>query len=145
MSRENVDLVLGLMLAPDVDIAPLFRDDEMWAALVDVVAPLIHREFECTGTLFGTETTYGGGVDGFRSFWLDWTAPWVTYRSETEEIFDLEDRVLQFAREFGRRDGNTEEVMGSNAAVWTFRDGKIVRFDAYADRAVARKAAGLAE
>jgi ketosteroid isomerase-like protein len=145
MSRENVDLVLGLMLAPDVDIAPLFRDDEMWAALVDVVAPLIHREFECTGTLFGTETTYGGGVDGFRAFWLDWTAPWVTYRSETEEIFDLEDRVLQFAREFGRRDGNTEEVMGRNAAVWTFRDGKVVRFDAYADRAVARKVAGLAE
>jgi ketosteroid isomerase-like protein len=142
MSQENVDQVMGLMLAPDVDIAPLFRDDKMWAALVEVVAPLVHPDFECTATLLGPATTYGG-VDGFRAFWLDWIAPWVTYRSETEEIFDLGDRVLQFSREFGRREGSTEEVKGSNAAVWTFRDGKIVGFDAYSDRAVALKAVGL--
>jgi len=144
VSQENVEIVQGLMLAPDVDIAALFRDDKMWAALVEVVAPLIHTGFQCTATLLGPETTYMG-VDGFRAFWLDWTAPWVTYRSETEETFDLGHRVLQFAQEFGRREGSTEEVVGRNAAVWTFRDGKIVRFDAYADRAVALKAVGLEE
>jgi len=144
MSQENVEAVLSLMLAPDVDIAPLFRDDKMWAALVEVVEPLVHPDFECTATLLGPATTYEG-VDGFRAFWLDWIAPWVTYRSETEKTFDLGDRVLQFSREFGRREGSTEEVKGSNAAVWTFRDGKIVGFDAYADRAVALNAVGLAE
>jgi ketosteroid isomerase-like protein len=144
MSQENVDIVKGLILAPDVDFVPLFRDDEMWAALVEGIASLVHPDFVCTATLFGPEIAYHG-VDGFRAFWLDWMAPWATYRSESEELIDLGDQVLQFAREFGRRAGGTEEVKGDNAAVWTFRDEKVVRFDAYADRARALKVLGLAE
>jgi ketosteroid isomerase-like protein len=146
MSQENVEVVRGLMLAPDVDIAALFRDDDRWSAVVEVVAPILHSDFECTAKLFGSETrNYGRGPDGFRAFWLDWTAPWATYRTETEKITDLGDRVLQFGREFGRREGSTREVKAFNAAVWTFRDGKVVGFDAYADRAEALKAVGLAE
>jgi ketosteroid isomerase-like protein len=142
MSRQNVEIVSSLMLAPDVDLAPLFRDDEMWTALVEFVAPVVHPEFECAAHLLGPETSYVG-TDGFRAFWLDWLAPWETYRSETEEMIDLGDRVLQFALEFGRRVGSAQEVHGKNAALWTIRDGKILRFDAYADRARALKAVGL--
>jgi ketosteroid isomerase-like protein len=83
------------------------------------------------------------GIDSFRAFWRDWLAPWATYRTETDEAVDLGDRVLQFAREFGRRKGGMEEIKGNNAALWTFRDGKVVRFDAYVDRTEARRAAGL--
>jgi ketosteroid isomerase-like protein len=36
-------------------------------------------------------------------------------------------------------------LKGENAAVWTFRDGKVVRFDAYADRAEALEVVGLEE
>ena len=72
MSQENVELVRGLMLAPDVDIAALFRDDDRWSAVVAVVAPILHSDFECTATLLGSETrNYGRGPDGFRAFWLD--------------------------------------------------------------------------
>jgi hypothetical protein len=31
MSHENVEVVQGFLLGPDVDVAPLFRNDEMWA------------------------------------------------------------------------------------------------------------------
>ena len=146
MSQENVEIVRGLMLAPGSDIAALFRDDDMWAAVVAVVAPLLHPDFKCTATLVGSEThNYGQGPDAFRAFWLDWTAPWATYRTETEEITDHGDRVLQFGREFGRQPGSTREVKAHNAAIWTFHDGKVAGFDAYADRAEALKAVGLAE
>jgi ketosteroid isomerase-like protein len=144
MSQENVALVLALSPGPEGNLAQVFRDDEMWAAVNSAFATFLHPDFECAITLFGTETTYSG-ANGLRALWLDWTAPWATYRSETEEVIDLGDRVLQFAHEFGRREGSTEEVKGDNAAVWTFREGKLIRFDAYADRAEARKALGLEE
>ena len=44
MSQENVEVVQGFLLGPDVDVAPLFRNDEMWAALVKVVTPVFHSE-----------------------------------------------------------------------------------------------------
>jgi ketosteroid isomerase-like protein len=145
MSQENVEIVRGLVFAPDVDIAPLFRDEATWAALACALASVIHADFHCTGTLLGSQTFYGVGAEGIRAFYLDWMAPWMTYRVEIEETRDLGDRVLVLANDFGRHQGNTEEVRGSNASVWTFRDGAIVRFDAYADRAEALKAVGLAE
>jgi len=96
MSQENVELVQGLMLGPDVDIAPLFRDDDAWEAVLAGVADLIHPDFKCASTLLGIEREYVG-VEGFRAFWLDWLAPWESYRTETEEITDLGDEGLQFA------------------------------------------------
>lgn len=133
MSQENVNLVLGLMPASDVDIAPGFR------------APIMHPDFQCTAALFGSVTSYGGGTDSVRAFWLDWLAPSATYRTETEQAIDLGDRILQFGLEFGRRKGSREEVEGKNAALWSFRDGKVVRFDACAGRGEALKAVGLSE
>jgi hypothetical protein len=31
VSQENVELVLGIYQAPDVNYVPLFRDDGLWA------------------------------------------------------------------------------------------------------------------
>jgi hypothetical protein len=145
VSQENVEIVLGLTaFGPDVDIAPLFRDDDTWRALVAGVADLIHPDFKCASTVLGTEREYVG-VEGFRTFWLDWLAPWESYRTETEEITDLGDDVLQFAIEFGRRPGATAEARGDNASVWMFRARKLIRFHAYSARTDALKAVGLAE
>jgi hypothetical protein len=143
VSQENVEIVLGLTaFGPDVDIAPLFRDDDTWRALVAGVADLIHPDFKCASTVLGTEREYVG-VEGFRTFWLDWLAPWESYRTETEEITDLGDDVLQFAIEFGRRPGATAEARGDNASGWMFRARKLIRF--HSARTDALKAVGLAE
>jgi len=100
---------------------------------------------ELTAALFGSEISYGVGIDGFRALWLDWLAPWETYRAEPEKAIDLGDRVLWLGLDFGRRKGSAEEVRAKIAVVWTFRDGKVVRWDGYADRDEAFKALGLAE
>jgi ketosteroid isomerase-like protein len=42
-----------------------------------------------------------------------------------------------------RREGSTQEIKIDGASVWSFRDGRIARFEAYADRSDAREAIGL--
>jgi len=39
MSQANVDFVLALQLAPDVDLVPLVRDEGVSAAWQEAVAP----------------------------------------------------------------------------------------------------------
>jgi ketosteroid isomerase-like protein len=85
------------------------------------------------------------GLDGFRSLYLRWLAPWVTYRQEIEEVVDLGERVLVLPHDFGRREGSTQEVEGKTAVLFGFRDGKIVRWEVYMVRGEGLKAVGLAE
>jgi ketosteroid isomerase-like protein len=143
MSKQNVELVLGLQVAPDVDIAELFRNDEVWAASSEAVGALVHPDFACVQRWLDSEPTTYPGLDGLRITWLDWLEPWLTYRTEIKEAIDCEDRVLLLVHDFGRREGSTEEVMLVGAAVWTVSDGKIVRAAFYTDRAEAFAAAGL--
>ena len=144
MSQENVELVLGLYPAADVDYVELLGDDSLWAGFIETAARFVHREFECVWYGLGSERRYAG-LDGLRDFMLDWTAPWMTYRVETEETIDLGERVLLLNHDRGRREGGTNEVRGRLGAVWTIRDGRIVRLDAYLTRAEALKAVGLSE
>ena len=84
MSQQNVELVLGLQSAPDVDLARRFRDDAMWAATLEALDPIFHADFEFSLPLFGTSETVVGR-EGLRAAYLDWLAPWATYRVEIEE------------------------------------------------------------
>ena len=45
MSQANVDLVQRLQPDPEVDIARVFRDDDMWAAAVELGA-FYHSDVE---------------------------------------------------------------------------------------------------
>jgi ketosteroid isomerase-like protein len=142
MSQANVELVLGLYEAPDVDYVRLYRDDSLWTEQAEALAPFVHADFDCVMYAFGSERRYVG-LDGLRAFMLDWTAPWVTYRIETDEAIDLGERVLVLNNDRGCREGSTQEVKGRVAAVWTIRDGKIARLDAYTTRSDALAAVGL--
>jgi ketosteroid isomerase-like protein len=144
MSQENLELILGVYPAPEVDYVQMFGDDGQWSAWADGLAPLLHADFDCVMHEFGSEKRYVG-VDGLRAFMLDWTAPWLTYRIEIEEAIDIGERVLLLNHDRGRREGSTQEVRGRLGAVFTLRDGKIARLDAYTTRADALEAAGLSE
>jgi ketosteroid isomerase-like protein len=145
MSQKNVELVLSIQPPADVDVALLFRDDGLWAASVFGTAGLTHPDFECAlrGGPEGDRTSTG--TDGMREMFLDWLAPWASYRTEIREAIDCGDRVLVLGDTFGRLAGSTEEVMIASSDVWTVRDGKISRWEAYATRAEALQAVGLAE
>ena|SRR5690242_4490937 len=106
MSQENVEIALSLVGDADVDLIPLVRDDDMWAAAAAGAASVIHPEFEIVGTVIGTERAYVG-IDGLREFLLDWLAPWDAYRSEVERTIDLGERVITTFRIFGTRRKHT--------------------------------------
>jgi ketosteroid isomerase-like protein len=142
MSQESVELVMGLQRAPDDDFAQLIRDDEMWAQLAEAVAPFVHAEAETVRPGLPGGRTYTG-LDGFRESWLDWLAPYAEYRTEVEEAIDCGERVLLLQSSSGRLEGSTKEVKIAPAVVYTVRDGKIARFEPYADRAQALEAVGL--
>jgi ketosteroid isomerase-like protein len=145
MSQENVDTVLELVQpGPDVDFVPLFCQDEIWAVLAATVGPLFHDDCEIvTVGVPGYEGTHVG-MEGMRATWLEWLAPWESYRATVEEAVDLGDRVLLLYRTFGRLGPGAPEVPAEFASVWTFRDGKIARVEFHAtSRAEARKAFGL--
>ena len=141
MSQANVELVLALTPS-GADFAQVMRD-ENFSALSTVVAHLFQPDFECVSCRFDAEKTYVG-LDGLRDLWLEWLAPWTTYRSEAEEAMDLGDRVLLLVRDFGRREGSTDEIALKGASIWNIRDGKIARVEFYPVRDDALKAAGLA-
>jgi len=144
MSQENVDLVLALTPASDVDLAQIFRGDDTWAASVEAMAPYFHPDFECVGTVFGIEKTYPG-MDGFRAFELDWLAPWASFRADVEKTVDLGEHVLVLYRVFGRHPGGEQEVESAVAWVWTVRDGRIAGITGYSNHAEALEAVGLSE
>jgi ketosteroid isomerase-like protein len=145
MSQEDVDLVVGLIQpGPQVDFVPLFRNDDVWAAAVERLAPLYDPDSQIlVHGLPGGDRTYVGVV-GMRTAWLDWLAPWASYRAEVHEAVDLGDRVLLLYRSFGRLGPDAPEVPAELASVWTVRDGKIVHAEFFATtHAEARKALGL--
>jgi ketosteroid isomerase-like protein len=140
MSKENVQIVEGLMAAAEVDLVPLVRDDRLWAATAEAAAPLVHPDFEVIGTVIGTERAYVG-VAGFREFLFDWLAPWESFRSELQQTIDNGEQVVTIFRQSARREG--DELQATAAWVWTFKDGMVARIIGYADPAEALEAVGL--
>jgi ketosteroid isomerase-like protein len=142
MSEENAELVSALQPEPDVDLVELFRDDEAWANLHEVFAPIYHDDVE-TGMVGLGQESRNRGVDGFRQTWLEWLAPWETYRAEIAKVIDCGDDVLVITDDYGRKPGMSAEVRLFGAAVWTVRDGRIARAYFYVDRDDALKEVGL--
>jgi ketosteroid isomerase-like protein len=144
MSQENVDLVVGRMPGPNVNLAQLVHDDLMWAAWETLLVTDLDSEFECVQNVFGTTSVYKG-ISGLRAMLLDWLAPWATYRLEVEEAVDCGERVLVLGHAFGRRRESEQEVSTEFADIWTIRDRKAVRWEVLPTRADALKAVGLEE
>jgi ketosteroid isomerase-like protein len=85
------------------------------------------------------------GTEGLRQATAEYLNVWEDYRFEVERMVDLDDRILvletQTAR--GRRSGAV--ISQDVAAILTLRDGLIVRWEYYWDRADALEAAGVSE
>ena len=142
MSRENVELVRALYPPPDADIAALFRNEPTFEAMTDALAPLLTDDFESV-VVFPGETRTAAGLEGFRKHWLDWLEPWASYRTVIEELVDRGDRVLLLLRDHGRRADMEVEVEIIGASIATIRDGKLARWEDYAERDTALAAVGL--
>lgn len=147
MSREDVDLVRRLLAPFEAgELTSLFRDEAVWAAVAGAGAGLLADDFECVFVRQDLGRSTYTGVDGLRAAWLDWLAPWESYRAQVERVVDLGDgRVLVLGRDRARPRSARAETSFSGAPVWSVRDGKLARIEFYWSRAEGLAAAGLTE
>ena len=145
MAADAVEVVRSLQPASDVNLADLFlrdADDATVEASLTAVSPRYTDDFVCI--LHALSSEERPGVAGLRESWLDWIAPWESYRAEIDDVRAGDDgRVLVVGRDYGRRPGMTDEVELLASAVWTVRDGRISRAEFFTSRADAYRAAGL--
>ncbi len=68
---------------------------------------------------------------------------WDDYRVEADELLDADPSVVVVLHEFGRGKGGGVPFDVVHPQLWTFRGGRIIRWDSFESRAEAVEAAGL--
>jgi ketosteroid isomerase-like protein len=87
------------------------------------------------------------GHDGVRAYWRRWLTAWKDLEFEIEGILDGGDDVVALIRnqrQWGRHSG-IETEMPPYGLVFSFRNGKVVRWVFYSTQTDALEAAGLSE
>lgn len=70
---------------------------------------------------------------------------WSDYRLEAEELIDAGERIVVLLREQGQGKGSGAPFERQFAQVWTFKAGRVVRWEVFDDKVAALEAAGLGE
>jgi ketosteroid isomerase-like protein len=142
MSRENVELVRASMFPAGVDLVTLTQTGELVNHLNrDALTPDMQVAFATPSAGF---TEYRG-LDGFLEGWGDWMMPWASYQVDLEELIDGGERVVAMVMLRGQTAHDRVSIEQPGAAVFTIRDGKIMRVEFHLDQREALAAAGLAE
>ena len=136
MSEENVEIVKRIYEA-------VGRGDvETVLGLYD---PKV--EFVFTRSPFGEFLKYDvyRGHDGMRRMFRErYDDAWRKVEDELEEVIDAGGQVVSVVSTHGRGRVSGAEVEMTHAAIWTFRDGMVVRVE-WMSREEALEAAGLSE
>ena len=80
------------------------------------------------------------GFDGVRRFWGEFLSTWESYRVEPLSFYDAGDQVAVVVHIVGRT--HDLEVDETRSSLLTFRDGRVVLVESFADPEGAREAAG---
>jgi ketosteroid isomerase-like protein len=143
MSEENVERVRWGYEAwnrRDFDQESEFFDPEIEWRPASVAGETSTEDF---ARIPGADAVYHG-PEGVRRFWETFIEPWEQVTVDVEELRDSGDCVVAFTR-FRAVARNGLKVDMPSVHVFTFRGSKVVRFEAFADRAEALEAAGLSE
>jgi ketosteroid isomerase-like protein len=129
MSQENVELVRRGVASVDA----------FWAMLDEYVI------WDLRGLpIPDLDAVYMGRdavIKASRHYW----GTWDDYEVEAEEIIDAGMSVVVIIHERGRGKGSGVPIDQRLPQLWTFRDGRIIRWDQLASRSEAIEAAGLSE
>jgi ketosteroid isomerase-like protein len=85
------------------------------------------------------------GIEEVQRSTRRWLGTFDDYSRNLEEVIDAGDQVVSVMRVRGKGRGSGAPVESRVAQVWTFRDGKVVRYRDFPNKADALKAAGLEE
>jgi len=134
MSEENVNVVKAFL------DASMRRDMTQLTELVD-------PQVELHGTVGGVQEgqVYRGLAEVVREYDEVDGEAWEERRIEPEKFLDTDDHVVVLFHEYRRGKGSGVELETDTAAVFTVRDGRVLRMQGFMDRATARKAAGMSE
>jgi ketosteroid isomerase-like protein len=133
MSRENVEIVrLGYYEA-------LNRGD------LGAAAAQFAPDAEIVTALSAVEGGSYRGQEGFRSCWDDFSQLFAHMHLAPRDFTDCGDVVLATTTVHARGRGSTIDVEQEFTHVFRLRDGKIVWFKSYMERAEALEAVGLRE
>jgi ketosteroid isomerase-like protein len=89
----------------------------------------------------GRSTYHGPG--GVTHYMREFLSSWRFVRHVAHEFVEKGDRVFVAARQMGAGKQSGVEAEQPMFAVWTFRDGKVIRLEHFRDRAAALDAAEL--
>jgi ketosteroid isomerase-like protein len=138
VSRENVEIVRGLLDAfARRDHASAFeyydREVELDATEVQEAIP------DLAGVYHGHE--------GVRTYWRRWLSAWSDLTFDVDDVLDAGDSAVALIsnqHQRGRLSG-IDTQMPPYAIVFSFRDGKVVRWKNYMDQRDALAAVGLSK
>jgi len=111
--------------------------------LLAVYDPEVVVSFHPGGTMPPDLTGEYHGHDGFRELWSRWLGSWGELRFEPEELIDLGDAMLVTVTVRGRGRASGVETQTRYYEVFRFREGTIVRHEAFVDEAAALRSVGL--
>ena len=129
MSRENVEVVRRIVEA--------FSREDPEEALAGIASDVRWRAVEDPETQHGHQ--------GVVKSVTGWLGVWDEHRLEAEEFIEAGDHVLVVAHFWARGRGSGAQIDERYFQVWTVRDGKVVAFREYRDKAQALNAVGLRE
>jgi ketosteroid isomerase-like protein len=147
MSQENVDVVKRVLL-DGIDLAALFDapdPPDPSTTGIDLTAfdDDFETEFIATRVFGRVEPRVWRGLSGFAESWRDWLEPYDTYYIEVEGLIDAGEQVVSLTRAVGQTTRDGVAVEHRPGAVWSLREGRIVRVRFFLEREEAFEAAGL--
>ena len=133
MSQENIDLVRRIygLAAEDGNLSPSFH--------------LLDPEVEYVNPDGAMEPGTRRGLEAFREAVEKVGEAWEFWRMEPEEFKAVGDHVAVAVRYRARGRGSGVEIQGHESALWTVRNGKVIRFQWFLNSEDAFEAAGLSE
>jgi ketosteroid isomerase-like protein len=135
MSQENVDFIRGL-----VSVGATMDKEALLAALPELIPQACDPDIEWIEDPTRADGRVYHGHDGVRASWEQWLENFDEYGVDVETIEDHGDRVFMAAREHGRGSASSADVSSLNYTIYTFRDGKILRYQEFYDEQDARAA-----
>jgi ketosteroid isomerase-like protein len=132
MSEENLEIVRSFYAAWG-------RDD--FPGPVE----LMDQNIEYVNPPAAVEPGTRRGVAAFRDAVAGVFEGWEFWRMEPEEFRALGDQVAVILRYRARGRGSGVEIEGRESALWTVRDGKVVRYAWFQEPGEALEAAGQSE
>ena len=113
-------------------------------ALPELIAQTCDPEIEWVEDPRRADRRVYRGHEGVRESFERWLENFDEYGFELERIVDCGDKVLVVAREEGRGSLSGGIISQRNYAVYTFRDGKVARYEEFYEEQDALEAAGCA-